>query len=364
MTAALTPRERVSLALRELYQRYGYRQYTVGKFEEYDLYARNRNFLAGEHILTFTDPNGRLMALKPDVTLSVIRNTRAEGQTRKVWYTETVYRVPRNSDGFQEILQTGLECIGAVDLYTMGEVLMLSARSLEALGTDYVVDVSHMGLLTGVLSAAGAPAKLTADILAAAGEKNLHTLRALCAGAGLPAETVSLLLELCSLAGPVRETLPALLALPLPAESRAAAEELAAVCATLSDFGSYPVRLDLSVINDTDYYNGLLFRGFVDGVARPVLSGGRYDHLLQRMGRPGRGIGFAVYLSELERLLSETLERDADTLLVYSPEDDPARVAAAAAALTAAGGSVRVQLRGEDGVACGRKIAPDGSEVD
>lgn len=364
MIAALTPRERVSLALRELYQRYGYRQYTVGKFEEYDLYARNRNFLTGEHILTFTDPNGRLMALKPDVTLSVIRNTRGEGQTRKVWYTENVYRVPRNSDGFQEILQTGLECIGAVDLYTMGEVLMLSARSLETLGTDYVVELSHMGLLTGVLAAAGVSAGQTADILAAAGEKNLHTLRVLCAEAGLSPETGSLLLELCSLAGPVREALPALLALPLPSESRAAAEELAAVCEILDAFGDYPLRLDLSVINDTDYYNGLLFRGFVAGAARPVLSGGRYDHLLQRMGQPGRGIGFAVYFSELERLLSETPERDVDTVLVYAPEDDPRQVAAAAAARTAAGESVRVQLRGEGGITYGRKIGPDGSEAD
>ena len=362
MIAALTPRERVSLALRELYQTYGYRQYRMSKFEEYDLYARNRNFLTDDHILTFSDLNGKLMALKPDVTLSVIKNTRPESGTRKLWYTENVYRVPRNADSFQEIVQTGLECIGRVDLYTMGEVLMLAARSLETVGRDCVLCLSHMGILTGVLRSGGVPEELAGEILAAVGEKNLHTLRSLCAGPDVSPETAELLDRLCALDGPADEMLPELLTLPLPAESRAAAEELSAICALLPVFGEYPVRLDLSVIDDTDYYNGLLFRGFVDGVARPVLSGGRYDHLLHRMGRSGSAVGFAVYLSELERLLTESRAYDADTLLIYGPEDDPAVVAAAARA-AAECGSVRVQLRGEDGAVGRRRIGPDGREA-
>ena len=363
MIAALTPRERVSLALRELYQTYGYRQYRMSKFEEYDLYARNRNFLTDDHILTFSDLNGKLMALKPDVTLSVIKNTRSESGTRKLWYTENVYRVPRHADSFQEIVQTGLECIGHVDLYTMGEVLMLAARSLETVGKDYVLCLSHMGIITGVLRTGGVPEERAGELLAAVGEKNLHTLRALCGEAGVSPETAELLSRLCALDGPAAETLPALLALPLPAESRAAAEELSDICGLLPVFGEYQVALDLSVIDDTDYYNGLLFRGFVAGAARPVLSGGRYDHLLHRMGRSGSAVGFAVYLSELERLLTESRDCDADTLLVYGPEDDPAAVAAAARA-AAEQGSVRVQLRGESGAIGRRRIGPDGREAE
>ncbi len=345
MNGTLTPLERVSLSLRELYRRYGYRQYRMGKFEEYDLYARNRSFLSDEHILTFSDLNGKLMALKPDVTLSAIKNTRSDAGTRKLWYTENVYRVPRNTDSFQEILQTGLECIGHVDVYTMGEVLMLSARSLEAVGRDYVLCLSHMGILTGVLKDARVPPETASAVLAAAGEKNLHVLRAMCAEAALSAETAELLERLFTLSGPVGESLPALLALPLPAESLAAAEELGAICRLLPRFGDYPVVLDLSVIDDTDYYNGLLFRGFADGVARPVLSGGRYDHLLHRMGRSGSAVGFAVYLSELESLLWED-EETAVTVLEYGPEDDPAAVAAAAKAAAERGG-VQVRFRSE-----------------
>ena len=356
MNAVLLPGERISLNLRGLYQSFGYRQYRVGKFEEYDLYVQNRNFLSDDRILTFSDINGQILALKPDVTLSIIKNTRDDDRLHKVWYTENVYRVPRGGNGFREILQTGLECIGRVDLYTMGEVVMLAARSLEAISPECVLDLSHMGILTGLFHALDVPAALTGAILAAFSAKNRHSLRSLCAQGGLSGAETELLSTLCLLGGPAEEALPELLALPLPEESRAAAEELQALCGLVRSFWGGTLNVDLSVINDTDYYNGVLFRGFTDGVAVPVLSGGRYDHLLNRMGKSGSAIGFAVYLSELERLADPAGAFDVDTLLVYDEGCDPALIARRAKALTDRGKTVRVQRRGEAAVAC-REVA-------
>lgn len=364
MSAAQSAQERVLSALRALYTAYGYRQYKVGRFEEYDLYAQNRNFLTDDRILTFSDLNGKLMALKPDVTLSIIKNTRDDERARKVWYTENVYRAPRGAYGFQEIVQTGLECIGEVDAYAMAEVLMLAARSLEAVSPDYVLALSHMGLLTGVLRASGADVSVAADVLAAVGERNLHGLRSVCAAGGLDGQSAALLEQLCVLGGPTRTALPALLALPLPEESLAAARELEALCRLLAVFGDFRVELDLSVLNDTDYYNGVLFRGFVDGAAASVLAGGRYDHLLHRMGKRGEAIGFALYMSELEQLFTEGRDYDVDTLLLYDEGDDPAAVAAAAKRLAESGRSVRVQRRGEAAVTYRRKLTPDGRETE
>ena len=73
--------ERTALQLRALAERAGYRKYQMGRFEEYGLYQQNRNFLASEQVLTFTDLDGRLLALKPDVTLSIAKNVQpAPGQ--------------------------------------------------------------------------------------------------------------------------------------------------------------------------------------------------------------------------------------------------------------------------------------------
>ena len=68
-------RSRVLASVQALYNRYGYRPYRMNKFEEYDLYARNKDFLISDRVITFTDLNGKLMALKPDVTLSIVKNS-------------------------------------------------------------------------------------------------------------------------------------------------------------------------------------------------------------------------------------------------------------------------------------------------
>ena len=104
----LREEERAVYKMRELYRSYGYLQYKVSKFEEYDLYAKNKSFLVSDKLLTFTDTNGKLMALKPDVTLSIIKNVVAnENASYKVYYDERVYRTTANGDGFHEIMQTG-----------------------------------------------------------------------------------------------------------------------------------------------------------------------------------------------------------------------------------------------------------------
>lgn len=363
MTGALPPAERLAAQLRQLYQRYGFKQYRVSKFEEYDLYARNKRFLTSPHILTFSDTNGRLMALKPDITLSIINNTRDDDRTRKVWYTENVYRVPRGGGGFQEIMQAGLEMLGTVDLYAMGEVLMLAARSLEAISPRYVLELSHMGILTGVLDALAVSAGAAEDILAAFEAKNAHGLAAVCAKAGMDEAGAALLDRLCRLSGPAREAVEELLDLPLPPAAKQAAVELDQLTGLLALFGPCSATVDLSLINDTDYYNGLLFRGYVDGVAAPVLTGGRYDSLIHRMGKRGGAIGFAVYLNELERFLAQPSDQDVDTLLVYGPGDDPAAVIAAVQAEVTRGRTVRAQLAGQTAVTYGRCIRPDGKEM-
>ena len=84
--------ELIAYALRELYMQAGYRRYRMSKFEEYDLYSRNKSFLGTDEIVTFTDTNGKLMALKPDVTLSIIRNTPDGEGAARLCYNENVYR--------------------------------------------------------------------------------------------------------------------------------------------------------------------------------------------------------------------------------------------------------------------------------
>ena len=95
-SVSLKREERTLLQLRSLYESYGYRQYKMNKFEEYDLYVQNKDFLISDGIITFTDTNGKLLALKPDVTLSIVKNSRiGRDETEKVYYMKTYIVFPR-----------------------------------------------------------------------------------------------------------------------------------------------------------------------------------------------------------------------------------------------------------------------------
>ncbi|MBP5729978.1 MAG: ATP phosphoribosyltransferase regulatory subunit, partial [Clostridia bacterium] len=177
--------EELSARLRSLYAQYGYRPYKMSKFEEYELYAGNREFLLSDNIITFTDTDGKLMALKPDVTLSIIKNTDVDvraGATEKLFYSENVYRVPKGAEGFREIMQTGLECIGGVDRYCVAEVLLLAAESLRATGRQYVLDVGLPGLPAEVAAIITPDVEVQGQLLQCAAEKSLHGIDAIAAG--------------------------------------------------------------------------------------------------------------------------------------------------------------------------------------
>lgn len=352
----LTTEERVTYALRELYQAYGYKRYKVSKFEEYDLYVQNRNFLASRQILTFTNTDGKLMALKPDVTLSIIKNTKPGDGMRKVYYTEQVYRATDVDYGFREITQTGLELIGDVDLYSVSEVVLLAAKSLEVISDRSILDLSHIGILSGVLAREDVSDTARTEILRAVGQKNAHELANIARREGISPEALESLVGLAGICGPADEALGRIASLPLPPSSFEALEELKGVVAMLDAAGAGGrVYLDFSIVNDMDYYNGVYFRGFVEGVPTGILAGGRYDNLLSKMGRPCGAIGFAVYLDQLEHMPREKDEFDVDRLLLYDESTDPALVMKEAARLVADGFTVRVQNRDDGGVTCREK---------
>ena len=326
-------------ALRTLYEQYGYAPYKMSKFEEYDLYVRNKDFLISDSIITFTDTNGKLMALKPDVTLSIVKNTAdiAEG-VRKVYYDEHVYRVAKSSHSFREIRQMGLECLGSPDTYCLSEVLLLAAESLRALSAEAVLDVSHLGIVTGVLDRFDVPTASRAALLKCLGEKNRHELLAVCRESGVAEAAADTLCALAGVYGTPSEVLPKLRALLQDTPQAVAVEQLAAVLAPLADQAT--VRVDLSVVSDIRYYNGIVFKGFISGIPGAVLSGGQYDRLLHKMGKASGAIGFAVYLNMLEDLFVSARQYDADDVLLYETSAAPVTVSEAVKLLQAKGGRV------------------------
>ena len=337
--------EKAIFALRSLYRAYGYLPFKMSKFEEYELYVRNKDFLVSDRIITFNDTNGKLMALKPDVTLSIIKNTSdAPGVKQKVYYNENVYRVSDSTHQYKEIMQAGLECVGDIDSYDLFESVLLAAKSLALISEDFVLDVSHLGILTAVLDEIGANEGLRGEITACIAGKNRHDLEKLCREAGIGEEEISRLQCLIDTYGEMEGVLAVLEPICQSPAAKAALEELRTLASLLKTTPyAKRIRFDFSIVNDMNYYNGIVFRGFLSGICEGVLAGGQYDKLLRRMGRRAGAIGFALYLDLLEELNADRGEYDVDVLVLYNEKTPLAEITLPVKEMTEQGECVSVQ---------------------
>lgn len=313
--------EKIIFKLRNLYQSYGYFQYKMSKFEDYDFYSKNKDFLISDNIITFTDTNGKLMALKPDVTLSIIRNIKEVPKlTQKLYYNENVYRVSKSSNSFRELMQMGLECIGDIDDYSIFEVVLLAIKSLKTISKDSILSISHLGILSDILKNLDLSKEQHKLLSKCIEDKNSHELTKFCDTIGIDQRNTSLLKSLLLIHDKPKFALPKLKDLEISPDHIKQLEDILSFIELykLTDM----VRIDLSLINDFNYYNGIVFRGFVKDVPNTVLSGGQYDKLMQKMKKQSFAIGFAIYLDTLDRFLDEGKKYDVETLILYNKESD------------------------------------------
>lgn len=291
--------EKAVFMLRELYMKHGYRQFKMSKFEEYDLYSENKDFLVSDGVITFNDTNGKLLALKPDVTLSIIKNSKENSnEVEKFYYNENVYRISDTSHSYKEIMQTGLECIGNIGENEVLQVASLAVKSLEVVSENFVLHLAHIGLLNALLDEYEVQNSLKGAVIKAITEKNAGEIKKL-----LTAEQFEALKCFVKTYDTTNNAFVAIKAVCQKETSVKLFSEFENVYKKLCELG-YENRLsvDFSIVSRDGYYSGIVFKGYVSGIASKVLSGGQYDNLMHRMGRKSSALGFAVYLDALERI--------------------------------------------------------------
>lgn len=300
----LDKNETILYTLRKLYMDSGYKKYRMSKFEEYDLYVQNKDFLVSSNVITFNDIDGKLMALKPDVTLSIIKNTKDNDEgVQKLFYNENVYRASNETQSFKEIMQAGVECIGSIDTKCICENIILAAKSLSMIKENYILDISHLGIIEKITDTIDLSESGKKAVLKAFGEKNVAAIDEVLISEGIELTKGDALKSLILTYGEFDVIIKSLKEkeyYPLIKDEIKLLEEIAIAIKT-NDMAD-KIRIDFSVINNMSYYNGIAFNGFIYGVPEGVLSGGQYDKLMNKMGKKSRAIGFAVYLDVLDRM--------------------------------------------------------------
>jgi len=297
-------RRRAEAALRDCFARWGYREIIPPTFEFYDNLAVGAGPRLRQATYRFIDRRGRTLALRPDFTPQVARIVATklfdQPMPLRCSYVGSLFRYEEPQAGRQrEFTQAGVELVGADTFGADAEIVALSLAALDTLGLDGVqINLGQMAFFRAL--AGDLPDNALAAIREAIDRRNPARLHAAIAAAGtaLDRPRAALLLRLPGLMGQqevleAAARLCASLASPQPA--LAALDRLARIYRRLQAYGvAHRVILDLGEVRGMDYYTGITFRGMVPGLGWPVVSGGRYDDLVARFGRPLPAVGFGL----------------------------------------------------------------------
>jgi len=296
--------------LTEVFERYGYAPVETPHLEFHDVFRRASADWLADRLYAATDSRGRMLVLRPDSTLPIARvaATRLKDAELplRLYYHQTVFRRTRLYAGNgDECLQSGVELLGAQGLRADLEILACAAEALRACGAKFCIELGHAAIFKCLAEGLSMDGEGLESLAACIESKNLPALKDLLAPYGETA-TVKALLELPGLFGGP-EVLDRAKALFKGTAALEALAYLTRIFASLEALGLHEeVDIDLALVHGQQYYTGLVFRGYMEGSGKTVLSGGRYDALLAEFGRPAAAVGFAIEADALAEALLES----------------------------------------------------------
>ena len=320
MNANLINENSIVSNLINIYERFGFKKIKLSKFEDYNLYNNNKDFLQTEHILTFMNLNGNLKSLRPDVTLSIVKKVLKdnEKETQKIYYIEDIYKIVSNE--YEEIPQVGVEIIGKLNNYSNLEIISMAIESLKSINKNYILEISNIDFISAIFDEINLEENLKIEILNNIYLKNKHDLEKLL-NKNVDNKYKKYILSFIELSGNYKYILKKLKSLIINKKMQKSYEELKSLSFVFELYNNFDkILLDFSIESQLGYYNGIIFKGYIKESNYIILSGGRYDKLLNKFNSNKNAIGFAIYM---DKLYEKNKTSDfIDILILYKSGDE------------------------------------------
>lgn len=277
--------------------------------EFYDVFGASAAYLPQETMYKLMDNKGRLMVMSPDCTIPIARLTATRlknmAMPLRLYYSRNVYRMNNELRGkSSEIYQSGVELIGSNSLRSDLEMIALASTSLETIsGGQYRLEICHIGYFKALMDSLETEESIKEDIRTQIEQKNYSALNDILEQfPDCPAATA--LKYLPRLFGG-EEIFDKAYSLFSDNGAKESLDYLKSIFVNLQQLGLQDqVIIDLGLVNQAEYYTGIIFRGYFDNLGEPVLSGGRYDKLIRDFGADLPAIGFAVNVDLASQCLS------------------------------------------------------------
>lgn len=293
---------------RRIFSGMGYSEVVTPGIEFYDVFNTGSRKYSQESLYKLSDSKGRLLTLRPDCTIPIARlvatRLRDAQMPLRLFYVQTVYENNTSLKGrSDEVVQSGIELIGSEYKRADFEVMSIAVQALkEYKDTDFRLEIGDVGYFKELVSMLGVSDSVSEEIRYLIEAKNYPALNDLLDSIGSNNVTEALK-KLPALFGG-EEVFEKASRLVSNTKTQEILDNLRAFYINLQKFGlGDRLSVDLGIVNRTDYYTGIVFKGYLSGVGEAVLQGGRYNRLISEFGLDVAATGFAINVNLVASLI-------------------------------------------------------------
>ncbi len=307
----MAKRRKIEHGMRQACARFGFGEVMTPTFEHSELFTLRSGQGIVDEMYVFKDKGEREMALRPEITASVIRFFVNELSTAprplKLYYVGNCFRYENPQSGrYREFFQLGAELVGSKNPETDAEVIALAINCIRSAGLEtYVVRIGHIGILKALVNNEIKDPKVAAEVLRMIDKEDWDAMGDMFDARALPRQLFDKITALADIKGEA-ELLNNL-------DQSEAADYLKEIFSVLKLYGIEDAQVDLGIVRGLDYYTGMVFE--IDaprlGAEKQILGGGSYTLSELFGGEPVFSTGFAIGIDRV--LLAVEAERQIET---------------------------------------------------
>lgn len=312
----------------EIFEKWGYKEVITPTLEFYETFNYNSQALREEDMYKFFDNRGRILVLRPDMTIPIARIVETKFKDTKlpikIRYTSNVFRVHESLGGKRnEYTDCGVELIGLEDKKSDLEVLVLALDALKKLGLkDFKLEIGNIGFFNGAFKNLDIDEEYKESIGKFIENKNLKNLEDYLGKLDIKEEYKKFFNKLPWMFGDKQVLIDAK-KLAFNDEIKKNLEYLEKLYSQLNELGyGENVTFDLGMVPGLNYYTGIIFRGYGEGVGNTLLRGGRYDKLIRYSKKYVPAIGFSIDIDSIipNIKLNGKIKKDENLYKIYYDE--------------------------------------------
>lgn len=294
----------------KLFKSYGYSEIETPMMEFYDVFTQGKDAIATEAMFKLYDNKGRILVLRPDMTVPIARvaatklldaTLNEQSYPLRISYSGRVFRFDEPSFGGQkEIVQTGIELLGIKSPQADAEVIAIAVNSLLRAGFEnFQIDIGQVEFFKGLMEEGKFTESEKEDIREFIDKKDMFGVEQILREHEIDDNLREIIMNLPNYFGTI-EVIKTIKDLRLNESSKKAIDDLEKVIEILAEYElTKYITIDLGMVQKLGYYTGIIFKGFTYGVGFPIISGGRYDKLVEKYGKSCAAVGYSVNLNML-----------------------------------------------------------------